>query len=82
MLTKAQIEAFVELVDAEANLGICDEDVIATTDTVADFIVKFGNPCEVSEGLNIWIGVQSAKGQKRKDICLFDFGDVRAVSAL
>ncbi|MGV0964177.1 MAG: hypothetical protein ACOYBT_09835 [Polynucleobacter sp.] len=81
MLTDAQIETFVALAD-EAGYCFEPEDVAQTQDTLADFIAKWGRADDVQDGLHVWFKVQAAKGQPRRDLMVYDFGNARAAKAM
>lgn len=76
MLSTYQIATFVEAIDDH---GYCiDEDrVTATHDEVSDFVEQWGRAHEVVDGLHIWYSIQAEKGERRRDLFLQDFGDVR-----
>jgi len=58
------------------------DEVIATNDTLADFISAWGEPSEwfgTPEGiLIVWQKVQARKGAPRGDLFVMDFGEARA----
>jgi len=77
VLTTAQIDRFIEI--TEDHVGVYADDVIATRDTVQEFVAAQGQPPEVeahgSDSLYVW------SGGGLPALYVADFGDVRAVYA-
>jgi len=69
--------------DATIDDSLCSEDdVTATTETLADFIKSRGTPANIEKysfaTLYIWENQQARKGARRGDLYVVDFGDRRA----
>lgn len=73
-----------EIDPADSIAAICDspDDVASTAETVDDFIKVWGEPHERLQtpvgDLLIWKGIQTAKGRRRGDSFVMDFGSARA----
>lgn len=73
-------EAAAEFADG---LAVADDKIAETAETVADFAARWGREALVSEvvcgKLHAWEGVQVAKGARRGDLFVMNFGAARAV---
>lgn len=78
MLTTKQIDRFIEI--TEDHVGLDADDVIATRDTVQEFVAAQGQPeveAHGNDSLYVWAGATTHS----HSLYVTDFGDVRAVYA-
>ncbi len=69
--TDDQLEAIADTFDTVGYL-VCGSDLVFTTETVADFIAKWGTPAE-KEGFYMWTDIQTRKGATRGDLVVTEF---------
>ncbi len=88
MLTEAQREALVAFADDELGWGVSESDVVATRDTVEDFLAaclswRSRQDLKMADGTPIVVlkETQRQKREPRCDLAIADFGDARGVIA-
>ncbi|CAB4134922.1 hypothetical protein UFOVP957_13 [uncultured Caudovirales phage] len=67
-------EEIVDIFD-NAGYGVTENQLVASSDTVADFVQRWGKPDSTRDGVRAWWNVQTRKGCVRGDLVVLETTD-------